>query len=30
MAVARAFEGTGIDPEKVIEEYVEMQHNSRL
>jgi integrase len=30
MAVARAFEGTGIDPEKVIEEYVEMQRNSRL
>jgi len=25
MAVARAFEGTGIDPDKVIEEYVQMR-----
>ncbi len=25
LAVAKAFEGTGIDPDKVIEEYVEMR-----
>jgi hypothetical protein len=25
MAVARAFEGTGIDPDKVIEEYIQMR-----
>jgi integrase len=30
LAVARAFEGTGIDPEKVMEEYVEMQRRSRI
>jgi len=30
MAVARAFEGSGIDPDKVIEEYVQMQlHTSQ-
>jgi integrase len=28
MAVARAFEGTGIDPDKVIEEYVQMQYKN--
>lgn len=30
MAVARAFEGTGIDPYKVMEEYVEMKHRSTI
>jgi len=30
LAVARAFEGTGIDPEKVMEEYVEMQRHSQI
>ena len=25
MAVAKAFEGTGLDPDKVIEEYVQMR-----
>jgi integrase len=29
MAVARAFEGTGIDPDKVIEEYVQMRQNAK-
>jgi len=28
MAVARAFEGTGLDPDKVIEEYVQMRRES--
>ena len=28
MAVARAFEGTGIDPDKVIEEYVRMRQDN--
>jgi len=27
-AVTRAFEGTDIDPEKVIEEYIQLKHNS--
>jgi integrase len=30
IAVAKAFEGTGIDPDKVIEEYVEMRHAQKL
>lgn len=30
MAVARAFEGTGIDTEKVIEDYVEMRRHSKI
>lgn len=30
MAVARAFEGTGIDPEKVIDEYAEMRRIQKL
>ena len=29
-AVAKAFEGTGIDPDKVIEEYAEMRHAQKL
>jgi len=29
MAVVRAFEGTGIDPEKVIQEYVQMRLNQQ-
>jgi len=29
-ALARAFEGTGIDPDKVIEEYVEMRRQAAL
>jgi hypothetical protein len=28
MAVARAFEGTGIDPDKVIEDYVQMRQGN--
>jgi len=30
MAVARAFEGTGIDPDKMIEDYVEMRRRSKI
>jgi len=30
MAVARAFEGTSIDPDKIIEEYVEMRRRSTI
>jgi len=30
MAVARAFEGSGVDPDKVIEEYFEMRRHSQL
>jgi len=30
MAVAKAFEGTGIDPDKLIEEYAEIRHAQKL